>query len=104
MSSDEEDDEGEKRNPVGLVSVSLGRRVARTFSLPSRSVLSHLFCCWQWADKRNVVSKRGKSDPALLESALYGQRVERNMNRRACATALLSTAQQQYLSWPPSWG
>ena len=43
MSSDEEDDEGEKRNPVGLVSVSLGRRVARTFSLPSRSVLSHLF-------------------------------------------------------------
>jgi hypothetical protein len=55
VSDDSEDEEGQPRAPVTLVSA---------------------------ADKRNMVSKKGQNDPLLMESSCYGERVLRNLNRR----------------------
>jgi WD40 repeat protein len=55
VSDDSEDEEGAPRQAINLVS---------------------------WADKRNLRSRRGLSDPKLLESAVYGERTVRNLNRR----------------------
>ncbi len=55
VSDDSEDEEGQPRAPVTLVS---------------------------WADKRNYKSRKGQNDPLLMESSCYGERVLRNLNRR----------------------
>lgn len=55
ISDDSEDEEGAPRSTVNLVS---------------------------WADKRNLVSKRGQKDPKLNEASVYGENVVRNLNRR----------------------
>ena len=55
VSDDEEDEDGLPRDAVRLVS---------------------------WADKRNLVSRKGKSDALLLEKSCYDENVLRNMNRR----------------------
>ena len=55
VSDDSEDEEGQPRAPVTLVS---------------------------WADKRNYKSNKGQNDPLLMESSCYGERVMRNLNRR----------------------
>ena len=55
ISDDSEDEEGAPRSAVTLISA---------------------------ADKRNLVSKRGQSDPKLLEASLYNEKVVPNLNRR----------------------
>ena len=68
VSDDSEDEEGEPRQPVSLVS---------------------------WADKRNYRSLKGQNDPLLMESSCYGERVVRNLNRRFVDPEELKTLKQQ---------
>ena len=79
ISDDSEDEEGAPRSTVNLVS---------------------------WADKRNLVSKRGQKDPKLNEASVYGENVVRNLNRRYIEPddLKLKKAQRKDRDMAQAWG